>query len=99
MPDWQEAPERRTRAMDDATASDPLETNNSTLVPAPSQSGLIPVNGVNLYYELFGSGHSLVLVPGEVADSRIWNDQVASFAERYRVVRFDLRGSGRSESG
>ena len=40
-----------------------------------------------------------MLVPGEVADSRIWDDQVAAFAERYQVVRFDLRGSGRSESG
>jgi pimeloyl-ACP methyl ester carboxylesterase len=40
-----------------------------------------------------------VLVPGEVVDSRIWNDQVAAFAERYAVVRFDLRGSGRSDSG
>jgi pimeloyl-ACP methyl ester carboxylesterase len=40
-----------------------------------------------------------VLVPGEVADSPIWDDQVAAFAERYQVVRFDLRGSGRSESG
>src|SRR5262249_26692064 len=28
-----------------------------------------------------------------------WNDQVAAFAKHYEVVRFDLRGSGRSESG
>jgi hypothetical protein len=88
-----------TRAMDDATSSDKPETNSSIPVPAPSQSGLIPVDGVRLYYELFGSGYPVVLVPGAVADSRIWNDQVAAFAEHYMVVRFDLRGSGRSESG
>ena len=34
----------------------------------------------------------LVRVPGEVADSRIWGDQVATFAERYMVVRFDRLG-------
>jgi len=85
--------------MDDATSSHKPETNSSIPVPAPSQSGLIPVDGVRFYYELFGSGSPVVLVPGEVADSRIWNDQVAAFAERYQVVRFDLRGSGRSESG
>jgi pimeloyl-ACP methyl ester carboxylesterase len=85
--------------MDDATALHQPETNSSTPVPAPSQSGLIPVDGARLYYERYGSGHPVVLIPGEVADSRIWDDQVAAFAERYEVVRFDLRGSGRSESG
>jgi pimeloyl-ACP methyl ester carboxylesterase len=85
--------------MDDATSLRGPETSSSTPVPAPSQSGLIPVDGVGLYYELFGSGYPVVLVPGEVVDSRIWNDQVAAFAERYQVVRFDPRGSGRSESG
>ena len=60
---------------------------------------MIPVDGVGIYYERFGSGYPVVLVPGAVADSRIWDDQVAAFAERYMVVRFDLRGSGRSESG
>jgi pimeloyl-ACP methyl ester carboxylesterase len=84
--------------MDDATSYRP-ETNSSIPVPAPSQSGLIPVDGVRLYYERFGSGYPVVLVPGEVVDSRIWDDQVAAFAERYQVVRFDLRRSGRSESG
>ena len=85
--------------MDDAPSPRGPETNSSIPVPVPSQSGLIPVDGVNLYYERFGSGYPIVLVPGEVADSRIWDDQVAAFAKRYQVVRFDLRGSGRSESG
>jgi 3-oxoadipate enol-lactonase len=85
--------------MDDTPSSHQPVTSRSIPVPAASQSGLIPVDGVGLYYELFGAGSPVVLVPGEVADSRIWNDQVAAFAERYQVVRFDLRGSGRSESG
>ena len=85
--------------MDDATSPRGPEMTSSIPVPAPSQSGLIPVDGVRLYYERFGIGSPVVLVPGEVADSRIWNDQVAAFAKRYQVVRFDLRGSGRSDSG
>jgi 3-oxoadipate enol-lactonase len=85
--------------LDDALSSHKPDTTSSTPVPVPSQSGLIPVDGVQLYYELFGSGYPVVLVPGEVVDSRIWNDQVATFAERYQVVRFDSRGSGRSDSG
>jgi 3-oxoadipate enol-lactonase len=85
--------------MDDAGVPSGSEVRYPLEVPAPSQSGLIPVGTVRLYYERFGSGYPIVLVPGEVADSRIWNDQVAAFAEHYMVVRFDLRGSGRSESG
>ena len=85
--------------MDDAPSPRGPEGGSSTPVPAPSQSGLIPVDGVGLHYERYGSGSPVVLVPGEVADSRIWDDQVAAFAERHEVVRFDLRGSGRSESG
>jgi pimeloyl-ACP methyl ester carboxylesterase len=82
--------------MDDALTPRVPETRNSTSASPPSQSGLIPVDGVGLYYERFGNAYPVVLVPGEVADSRIWNDQVAVFAERYQVVRFDLRGTGQS---
>jgi pimeloyl-ACP methyl ester carboxylesterase len=34
-----------------------------------------------------------------MTDSRVWDDQVPAFAQRYEVVRFDLRDSGRSDSG
>jgi 3-oxoadipate enol-lactonase len=84
--------------MDDAGSSHEPEAHNPLPVPAPSQSGLVPINDVSLSYELFGSGYPLVLVPGEVADHRVWNDQVAAFAARYQVLRYDLRGSGQSGS-
>jgi 2-hydroxy-6-oxonona-2,4-dienedioate hydrolase len=32
-----------------------------------------------------------------VGDSRQWNNEFVHFAQRYRVVRYDLRGYGRSE--
>jgi pimeloyl-ACP methyl ester carboxylesterase len=59
---------------------------------------LIPIDDVSLYYELFGSGDPLVLIPGEVADHRVWNDQVGAFAAHYQVLRYDLRNSGQSGS-
>jgi pimeloyl-ACP methyl ester carboxylesterase len=37
------------------------------------------------------------MIHAGVADSRQWNHEFARFAEGYRVVRYDMRGYGRSE--
>jgi pimeloyl-ACP methyl ester carboxylesterase len=55
------------------------------------------VNGVHLYYEIAGQGETVSLVHGSGLDGRMWADQVAVFAERYRVLVPDLRGFGRSD--
>lgn len=59
-------------------------------------NGIAEVNGTRLYYEVAGAGQPLVLVHGFGVDSRIWDDQFESFAQRHRVVRYDARGFGRS---
>jgi len=59
--------------------------------------GFAEVNGAKLYYEVTGAGHPLVLLHEGIADSRMYDDQFNAFAQRYRVVRFDLRGFGRSD--
>ena len=59
--------------------------------------GFAEVNGAKLYYEVMGAGHPLVLLHEGIADSRMYDDQFNAFAQRYRVVRFDLRGFGRSD--
>lgn len=60
-------------------------------------SGLAEVNGTKLYYEMAGSGHALVLIHGGGADRRVFDDQFEPFAAHYKVIRYDLRGSGKSE--
>lgn len=59
-------------------------------------SGLARINGAELYYEMAGQGRPLLLIHGGLADSRMWDDQFSVFARRYRVIRLDLRGFGRS---
>lgn len=59
---------------------------------AHAQSGV--ANG--LYYEVAGSGHPLVLIHGGQLDSRMWDDQFAAYAKSYRVIRYDVRGFGKS---
>ncbi|TMF47254.1 MAG: alpha/beta fold hydrolase [Chloroflexi bacterium] len=62
-----------------------------------AETGYIETNGTKLYYEVMGEGHPLVLVHGGYMDRRMWDDQFAEFAQYYRVVRYDVRGFGRSE--
>lgn len=52
--------------------------------------------GADLYYEIDGSGPAVVLIHGFALDARMWDEQVAALRDRATVVRFDLRGFGRS---
>jgi pimeloyl-ACP methyl ester carboxylesterase len=61
-----------------------------------AQTGVAEVHGTKLYYETAGKGPAVVLVHGGLVDSRLWNDQMKEFAKHHRVVRYDLRGFGRS---
>ncbi len=60
------------------------------------QTGFIDLNGATFYYEVAGAGEPLVLVHAGICDSRMWDEQFALFAQSYRVVRYDLRGYGRT---
>lgn len=59
-------------------------------------SGFAEVNGTRLYYEIAGSGQPLVMIHAGVADRRLWDEQWQVFAERYTVIRYDMRGFGKS---
>jgi pimeloyl-ACP methyl ester carboxylesterase len=63
----------------------------------PVKSGLAAVNNAHIYYETAGQGPPFVMIHAGVADSRQWNNEFAHFAGRFQVVRYDLRGYGRSE--
>ena len=54
-------------------------------------------NGIDLYYELEGSGEPLVLVHGSWGDATSWRFVVPGLAERFRVLVYDRRGHSRSE--
>jgi pimeloyl-ACP methyl ester carboxylesterase len=62
-----------------------------------TKSGFVQVDNARLYYETAGQGIPLVMIHAGVADSRQWNNEFAFFAPSYRVVRYDMRGYGKSE--
>jgi 3-oxoadipate enol-lactonase len=49
-----------------------------------------------LYAEVAGSGPPVVLIHEGVCDSRMWDPQWESFQREHRVMRYDMRGFGRS---
>lgn len=59
-------------------------------------SGFAEINGGKIYYEATGAGHPLVLIHGGQMDRRMWDEQFALFSKSYRVIRFDVRGFGKS---
>lgn len=63
---------------------------------AVAQDSSAGVNGTRLHYESSGNGEAVVLIHGALVDGRIWDPQFAQLARKYRVIRYDQRGHGRS---
>jgi len=56
------------------------------------------VNGVELYYEVYGEGDPFVLIHGADATLKNWSKQVFVFSKKHQVILYDNRGFGRSEA-
>jgi pimeloyl-ACP methyl ester carboxylesterase len=62
------------------------------------QTGTAKVNGTSIFYETRGNGFPIVFVSGGgILDRRGWDNQFETFAKDYRVIRYDVRGIGKSE--
>ena len=69
--------------------------------PSPSRSGHLPINGLKLYYEVYGElGKSktapLLLIPGAFLSTDSMKPWVAAFAAKRSVIVFDQQGHGRT---
>jgi len=59
-------------------------------------SGYAPVNGVEIYYEIHGSGKPLVLLHGGFGSIEMFGPVLAALAESRQVIGVDLQGHGRT---
>jgi pimeloyl-ACP methyl ester carboxylesterase len=72
-----------------------------TLPPTPSlpssaQSGYAEINGVKIWYAVFGKGQPVILLHGGLANSNYWGNLAPALSGEYQVIVMDSRGHGRS---
>ena len=71
--------------------------NQQSSAQSRLSQGMAHVNGTSLYYETKGKGFPIVFVSGGgILDRRGWDKQFETFAKHYRVIRYDVRGIGKS---
>lgn len=64
----------------------------------PDRSGYVNGDGVDIHYEVFGSGSpALLLLPTWNLRPRCWRMQVPYPARHLRLVTYDGQGNGRSD--
>lgn len=59
-------------------------------------SSTISVPGATLYYEVRGSGPTVLIIPGGPQDAGVFSGFANLLADRYKVVTYDPRGNSRS---
>ncbi len=59
---------------------------------------ILPRNGVDIYFEVHGSGPALLVTHGYSATSEMWSGQIEPFAADHTLITWDMRGHGRSDS-
>jgi pimeloyl-ACP methyl ester carboxylesterase len=67
------------------------QTNSITV-----DSGYVNVDSGKLFYEIAGKGENMVLLHDGIVNCRIWDEQFPVLAQKYRVIRYDRRGYGKS---
>jgi pimeloyl-ACP methyl ester carboxylesterase len=83
-----------------ATAAEPpwMVLPPTPTLPHADRAATTPVNGVQLWYAVFGTGHGspVILLHGGLANANYWGNQVPVLARDHQVIVLDTRGHGRS---
>jgi 3-oxoadipate enol-lactonase len=58
----------------------------------------IKVNGLNINYEIAGNGPWVTLSHSLACDKHMWDEQMDALTKKYKVLRYDTRGHGKSEA-
>ncbi|HXQ40696.1 MAG TPA: alpha/beta hydrolase [Candidatus Udaeobacter sp.] len=81
-----------------AASADPqwLKLPPTPSLPKALHSGYAPVNGIKIWYAVFGHGKPVIMLHGGLGNSNYWGNQVPVLARHYEVIVMDSRGHGRS---
>jgi len=65
-------------------------------MPVSNVAGYAPVNGIHMYYAVYGAGDPILLIHGGLGHADIWANQVRDLMTDHMVIVADSRGHGRS---
>lgn len=64
----------------------------------PSNSGYIPVNGIKVYYEVYGEGKPIVLLHGAFMTIDLnWGQLIPELSKTRKVIAIELQGHGHTQ--
>ena len=64
----------------------------------PSQSGYAPVNGIKVYYEVYGNGRPIVLLHGAFMTIDMnWGQLIPELSKTRKVIAVELQGHGHTQ--
>jgi len=58
----------------------------------------VNANGINIYYETFGSGKSLIFLHGAMSTSQVWKPYIPILSNDFNIILPDVRGHGKTEN-
>jgi pimeloyl-ACP methyl ester carboxylesterase len=65
--------------------------------PRPVDSGYVPVNGIKIYYEVYGEGRPIVLLHGAFYTIQMnWGQLIPELSKTRKVIAIELQGHGHS---
>ena len=63
----------------------------------PAATGYAPVNGLEMYYEVHGTGEPVVLLHGSfMTITNNWQEMIAALSKTRRVIVVEMQGHGRT---
>lgn len=72
-----------------------LTASQSNAQQKPSASGYAPVNGIKVYYEVYGEGNPIVLLHGAFYTIGMnWSELIPELSKTRKVIAIELQGHG-----
>jgi pimeloyl-ACP methyl ester carboxylesterase len=74
-------------------------TTETKATPKPEKSGLLPIDGLNYYYTVYGKGEPLLLLHGGLGTTDMFAPILPKLTENRTIIAVDLQGHGRTALG